>query len=113
VVHFFGGLTCPPPYPSRLCVKPSNVGGWNSMYVDRMLVLGLPRPRAEPEAPRDRVTCRNISLPHSVWALLEAFRRDRRDPTLSATLRHIVLEGLSIHGYTTPETKKAYGVRGE
>ena len=73
----------------------------------------MPRPRAEPEAPQDQVTCRNISLPNSVWKLLEAFRRDRRDPTLSATIRHVLLEWLSIHSYTTPETKKAYGVRGE
>jgi hypothetical protein len=70
----------------------------------------MPRPRVEPEHLKDRVVCRNISLPQSVWRLVDEFRRDRRDPTLSATVRHIVLEGLSLRGYTTPETKRAYGI---
>jgi metal-responsive CopG/Arc/MetJ family transcriptional regulator len=53
---------------------------------------------------------RSISLPARVWSLLEQVKKDRQDPTLSDTIRVLLLQQLAENNYLENREKKALGV---
>jgi len=60
----------------------------------------------------DSVACegfegRSISLPVKVWRLLERLKNDRQDPTLSDTIRVLLLDHLAENSYLEDREKKA------
>jgi len=60
----------------------------------------------------DNVACkgfegRSISLPVKVWRLLERLKNDRQDPTLSDTIRVLLLDHLAENSYLEDREKKA------
>ena len=66
-------------------------------------------------ATTDNVVCdgfegRSISLPVKVWSLLERVKRDRQDPTLSDTIRVLLLQQLAENSYLEDREKKAIGL---
>lgn len=63
----------------------------------------------------DNVACegfegRSISLPVKVWRLLERVKTDRQDPTLSDTIRVLLLQQLAENSYLEDREKKALGI---
>jgi macrodomain Ter protein organizer (MatP/YcbG family) len=63
-------------------------------------------------ATADNVVCegfegRSISLPVKVWRLLERLKNDRQDPTLSDTIRVLLLDHLAENSYLEDREKKA------
>ena len=59
----------------------------------------------------DNVVCqgfegRSISLPAKVWGLLERLKKDRQDPTLSDTIRVLLLDHLAENSYLEDREKK-------
>jgi len=50
---------------------------------------------------------RSISLPVKVWRLLERLKNDRQDPTLSDTIRVLLLDHLAENSYLEDREKKA------
>ena len=50
---------------------------------------------------------RSISLPVKVWGLLERVKTDRQDPTLSDTIRVLLLQQLAENSYVEDREKKA------
>jgi hypothetical protein len=50
---------------------------------------------------------RSISLPAKVWGLLERVKTDRQDPTLSDTIRVLLLQQLAEISYLEDREKKA------
>ena len=63
-------------------------------------------------ATADNVVCegfedRSISLPVKVWRLLERLKNDRQDPTLSDTIRVLLLDHLAENSYLKDREKKA------
>jgi len=66
-------------------------------------------------ATADNVVCegfegRSISLPVRVWGLLERVKTDWQDPTLSDTIRVLLLQQLAENSYLEDREKKALGV---
>jgi len=66
-------------------------------------------------ATADNVVCegfegRSIRLPAKVWGLLERVKRDRQDPTLSDTIRVLLLQQLAENSYLEDREKKALGL---
>ena len=60
----------------------------------------------------DNVACegfegRSISSPVKVWRLLERLKNDRQDPTLSDTIRVLLLDHLAENSYLEDREKKA------
>jgi len=53
---------------------------------------------------------RSISLPVKVWGLLERVKTDRQDPTLSDTIRVLLLQQLAENSYLEDREKKALGL---
>jgi len=53
---------------------------------------------------------RSISLPVKVWSLLERVKTDRQDPTLSDTIRVLLLQQLAENSYLEDREKKALGL---
>ena len=53
---------------------------------------------------------RSISLPVKVWGLLERAKVDRQDPTLSDTIRVLLLQQLAENSYLEDREKKALGL---
>jgi hypothetical protein len=51
----------------------------------------------------------SISLPAKVWSLLERVKRDRQDPTLSDTVRVLLLQRLTENGYLEGRKRSAVG----
>ncbi len=49
---------------------------------------------------------RSISLPRSLWRILERVREDRRDPRLSGTVRELLLDHLVETSYLDERVKK-------
>jgi len=63
-------------------------------------------------ATADNTVCRSfegrsISLPVKVWRLLERLKNDRQDPTLSDTIRVLLLNHLAGNSYLEDREKKA------
>ena len=63
-------------------------------------------------ATADNVVCegfesRSISLPVKVWRLLERLKNDRQDPTLSDTIRVLLLDHLAENSYLEDREKKS------
>ena len=54
----------------------------------------------------DRFEGRSISLPRSLWETLEQLKRDRRDSSLSATLRELLLDQLAEKNYLDEREKR-------
>ena len=50
---------------------------------------------------------RSISLPAKAWGLLERVKTDRQDPTLSDTIRVLLLQQLAENSYLEDREKKA------
>ena len=50
---------------------------------------------------------RSISLPVKLWRLLERVQSDRQDPTLSDTIRVLLLDHLAENSYLEDREKKA------
>jgi metal-responsive CopG/Arc/MetJ family transcriptional regulator len=55
----------------------------------------------------DRFEGRSISLPGSLWETLEQVKQDRRDPSLSATVRELLLDHLAETNYLQDREKRA------
>jgi len=53
---------------------------------------------------------RSIRLPVKVWGLLGRVKKDRQDPTLSDTIRVLLLQQLAENSYLEDREKKALGV---
>jgi metal-responsive CopG/Arc/MetJ family transcriptional regulator len=53
---------------------------------------------------------RSISLPVKVWGLLERVKKDRQDPTLSDTIRVLLLQQLAENSCLEDREKKALGL---
>jgi len=51
-----------------------------------------------------------ISLPSKLWRILERLQRDRMDPSLSATIKGLLLTRLAEMHYLNEEEKKALGL---
>jgi len=69
------------------------------------------RPPSTPAPPRDAARTRNISLPGSVWRLVEYVQRIRGDPTISSTVRILLIQSLCQLDLLPEETKRAHGFR--
>jgi len=52
----------------------------------------------------------SISLPSKLWRILERLQRDRMDPSLSATIKGLLLGKLAEMHYLNEEEKKALGL---
>jgi len=52
----------------------------------------------------------SISLPSKLWRILERLQRDRMDPSLSATIKALLLGKLAEMHYLNEEEKKALGI---
>jgi len=52
----------------------------------------------------------SISLPSKLWRILERLRKDRMDPSLSATIKGLLLTRLAEMQYLNEEEKKALGL---
>jgi len=52
----------------------------------------------------------SISLPSKLWRILERLQRDRMDPSLSATIKGLLLTRLAEMQYLNEEEKKALGL---
>ena len=52
----------------------------------------------------------SISLPSKLWRILERLQKDRMDPSLSATIKDLLLGKLAEMHYLNEEEKKALGV---
>jgi len=52
----------------------------------------------------------SISLPSKLWHILERLQRDRMDPSLSATIKDLLLGKLAEMHYLKDEEKKALGI---
>jgi hypothetical protein len=66
-------------------------------------------------ATADNVICEGfeggrISLPVKVWRLVDRVKRDTQDPTLSDTIRVLLLQQLAENSYLEDREKKALGV---
>ncbi|MEM3737534.1 MAG: hypothetical protein QXJ75_05575 [Candidatus Bathyarchaeia archaeon] len=69
------------------------------------------RPPATIEPRKDPTRTRNVSLPGSLWKLVEYVQRVRGDPTLSATVRTLLIQSLCQLDLLPEETKRAHGFK--
>jgi len=71
---------------------------------------------AKPGRPTAQVVEKNefepgsISLPSKLWGILERLQKDRMDPSLSATIKGLLLTRLAEMHYLNEGEKKALGL---
>jgi metal-responsive CopG/Arc/MetJ family transcriptional regulator len=54
---------------------------------------------------------KTVSLPTSLLKQVDQVRRERRDPTVSDTVRVLLLQALGAMNYLRPSEKKALGMK--
>jgi len=59
---------------------------------------------------RNQFEAGSISLPSKLWRILERLQKDRMDPSLSVTIKGLLLTRLAEMRYLDEEEKKALGL---
>jgi len=59
---------------------------------------------------RNQFEAGSISLPSKLWRILERLQRDRTDPSLSATIKDLLLGKPAETHYLNEKEKKALGL---